>query len=248
MTSELREDPWLSSLEGSLKTHVDEIYDRIAIARWRLAIEAIVGHSSGLTIVKTDGWNEAGGHSLVETISHRNTVIVMDISPGILKRAMALGHLGVLGSIDRMPFASWSIDVILDISTIDHLPQNTAPHVIEEYYRILKPGGRLLIIHNSSASLPWKIASKFGRVSPAYSGFPPAYYFDPSYIKRCIDRFFIIEQVRCTNLFGWAKPWLNRLPVSGRSLIEALARIELHIPHWVLRPFGRQYVFFCRKS
>jgi SAM-dependent methyltransferase len=45
----------------------------------------------------------------------------------------------------NLPFASEKFDLLLDLSTIDHVPFSGVSEIFSEYYRVLKPKGLLAI-------------------------------------------------------------------------------------------------------
>lgn len=52
----------------------------------------------------------------------------------------------VLGDIRKLPFKKETFDIIADLSTIDHVSVKSLPQVFKGYDRVLKPGGKAIII------------------------------------------------------------------------------------------------------
>lgn len=50
-----------------------------------------------------------------------------------------------IGDIRDLPYKSNSFNVILDLSTLDHIKPNETKKVLSEYNRVLKKGGKLLL-------------------------------------------------------------------------------------------------------
>ena len=84
-------------------------------------------------------------------------VIGLDGSQGMLARANGLDC--VRGSALRLPFASKSFDCVMAIEVFEHIPSAGISLTIAEANRVLKPGGRLVIIDKNLYSLdvkrPW---------------------------------------------------------------------------------------------
>lgn len=244
------DDPWVSAF---LKREAKGIrlYDEIAHRRWRKLIEIAVGNIDSGLVLKTDGWNEAigGACSLSQPIFDRGLQLaIMDISLGVLSRISGPCLL-VNADLRHLPFGDKAIDCILDVSTSDHCPFSDMETIIGQYARVLRAGGRLLLIHNSSYSVVWQILRLVGHSSPAYSGFPPVYYFSPRRVRKLlISQGFKVSRVYYSNLFGWAKRLINGLPISSHRSVVSLAGLELYVPNMFLWCFARQHVVLAQRE
>jgi ubiquinone/menaquinone biosynthesis C-methylase UbiE len=65
--------------------------------------------------------------------------LVVDIQPGV---------------IERLDFPDKSLDVILCIIVLHHMPDETKVQGIKEMARVLKPDGRLLVVDSNLDLLP----------------------------------------------------------------------------------------------
>jgi SAM-dependent methyltransferase len=72
-------------------------------------------------------------------------ILAMDLSRARLRRAIELGRVdfAVLADIRRPPLLDGSLDAIVSTNTLNHLPPESVPEVVEGLLRCLKPGGRL---------------------------------------------------------------------------------------------------------
>mgnify|MGYP000368561256 CR=1 FL=1 len=109
------------------------------------------------SILKTDLWNEAKKDE--PFFAEADGVKVgIDVSGSICKMARSK-HGGTIlitqGSIEALPFASDSFDIVWDISTIDH--SERPEKVIDEYSRILKPNGVLLLVAENPLCLSYPV-------------------------------------------------------------------------------------------
>jgi ubiquinone/menaquinone biosynthesis C-methylase UbiE/uncharacterized protein YbaR (Trm112 family) len=76
--------------------------------------------------------------------------ICMDLSIQALREARRkVGEKGVyiLGDITNIPLRSDSLDAVLSLHTIYHVPQDVQAKAFEELYRVLKPGRRGAIVY-----------------------------------------------------------------------------------------------------
>jgi SAM-dependent methyltransferase len=68
--------------------------------------------------------------------------VALDLAVGDV--AWDYSHLDLLGDLEKLPLAAGSFDAALNIVTLEHVRR---PHVVvEELARVLRPGGRLLIV------------------------------------------------------------------------------------------------------
>jgi len=65
--------------------------------------------------------------------------ISMDL--GVGDASVDYSHLDIAGDLRKIPLADSSVDIIICIQVLEHLPEPWK--VIEELYRILKPGGTI---------------------------------------------------------------------------------------------------------
>ena len=131
-----------------------------------------------LTILKTDCFNEAGNNPIEGGIAGniRGNVIMIEISTEIMKEAK--GQI-LLGDIRNLPFRDEWFDMILDFSTIDHIPVSDLGRTIAGYRRCIKRDGELLMFAWCGKDLP----------EPT-----DQHYFDIKILKEVIGKHFIIKK------------------------------------------------------
>jgi len=105
------------------------------------------------TLLKTDLWNEGVdydreilGHikNKYNNLSLYGTDISSEVCILAKKRFpfIKIKH----GDIRKLPFKSDTFDFIIDLSTIDHVPENNVNKVITEYNRVLKNEGIVVLV------------------------------------------------------------------------------------------------------
>ena len=85
--------------------------------------------------------------------AHQRGITVLrglDINAGAVavarERLAPLGDVDVRhGSADALPFADASVDLVLCLEVLEHIPAELRPGAIAEMRRVLRPGGRLLL-------------------------------------------------------------------------------------------------------
>lgn len=70
---------------------------------------------------------------------------MIDVARGKAARAKTAVDFRV-GVIERLPFPNDSFDVVLSSLMMHHLPDDLKPKALAEVRRVIKPGGRLLIV------------------------------------------------------------------------------------------------------
>ncbi len=97
-----------------------------------------------------------------ETVGLTGRVIGIDPGPkmiGIARKNAALEKSGAefkLAAIENLPFEDNSFDCVLSSFMIHHLPPDLKLKGLTEVYRVLKPGGRLLVVDiNRPTNILW---------------------------------------------------------------------------------------------
>jgi ubiquinone/menaquinone biosynthesis C-methylase UbiE len=71
------------------------------------------------------------------------TVVGIDLESTLETNNRTL-PFGVRGDVGRLPFADETFDVVISRSVIEHLED--PPQVFREFYRVMKPGGRVVLV------------------------------------------------------------------------------------------------------
>jgi demethylmenaquinone methyltransferase/2-methoxy-6-polyprenyl-1,4-benzoquinol methylase len=93
---------------------------------------------------------------ILKRVDRTNVVCGVDLSPRMLERAQRLiaraGHTNVdLRQADarHLPFPDNTFDVLYNSYMFDLLPLEDMPIVLNEFRRVLKPGGRMVLVNMS---------------------------------------------------------------------------------------------------
>jgi ubiquinone/menaquinone biosynthesis C-methylase UbiE len=96
-----------------------------------------------------------------EAVGPSGTVIGIDPAHRMIavarKNAVRAGSRAQfrLAAIERLPFGDESFDVVLASLMFHHLPTDLKRAGLAEVYRVLKPGGRLLVVDIDRPANPW---------------------------------------------------------------------------------------------
>ncbi len=121
-------------------------------------------------------------------------------------------HLICDFSKDRLPVESNSIDVVFSKSVIEHFYVNELPHLMSEILRVLRPGGRLVLMTPDWESNTKTFYQVFTHVTP----------YTQSSLQQCLQ------------MYGFNAVSVQRFiqlpPVWHSPLALFLSRLTYHIP------------------
>ncbi len=78
------------------------------------------------------------------------SVVGLDLSAAMLDQATGIGR--VRGSARRLPFGPASFDAVMAVEVFEHLARRSLDLVCGEIHRVLRPGGRLVIVDKNACS------------------------------------------------------------------------------------------------
>ena len=114
-------------------------------------LRSLINKTEGIAL-KMDLWNEGGRKGVFDIGLFKTfTVIGMDISQVACMKAKAENPwMNIMNqTMQLLPFRDSTLDVILDISTSDHIPYEAFRNLTRDYSRLLKEEGELLLIFNN---------------------------------------------------------------------------------------------------
>lgn len=129
---------------------------------------------------------------------------------GVQRGEWDVAHIDILCDIVNIPEPDSSFDAVLCVSVLEHLPNPVM--ALKEFFRLLKPGGKLLL------TAPFSSSTHFAPFH-YYSGFTR--YF---YEKHLIDIGFDIEKIHANgNFFQFLQSLLSNIP----EFVKHFSRYEL---------------------
>lgn len=219
---------------------------------------AYLNNKDNIKMLKTDLWNESISterNILNEYTGNNIEIYGMDISHYVCSHILDKRIKAVQGDIKKIPFKSQSMDIVLDLSTLDHIPIEEIEFPLGEYNRILKPGGIMVLIFDSWGFF-WKAYNLYTRVIKKLptnkfmnNEVDRQYIFNSKKVKKKVSRQFKILEEYSIDYFGWTwnrftAPVWKKMPERIYNLIYLL---ELSGISKFLKFLAKQYVIIGRK-
>ena len=85
------------------------------------------------------------------------TLVAVDLIRPVLERCHPVMDVRVCGDIFQLPFASGSLDGIWNVGVMEHFPHSEIDRILREFHRVLKPGGRIVLLWPAVFSVPQRI-------------------------------------------------------------------------------------------
>jgi SAM-dependent methyltransferase len=139
----------------------------------RYAKEAI--SLGGHKVLKSDTWNETRMDFPIDAD------VYLELDAERVKEAQERGYNAVQGDIRNLPFSNEEFSTVLDLSTIDHVPDYKK--AIQQYHRVLKNDGIALIV-------AW--LSKGGQEPTDESWGGKQYWFEAGAFRKTLTKYFEI--------------------------------------------------------
>ncbi len=211
-------------------------------------------------ILKTDLWNE-GADFQKNVLGHYTgggfNLYGVDIAADVIKAVKVPGIHKTQAELLRLPFRNGAFDMVLDLSTIDHVPHDRAPQVVREYRRILAHNGIVVMAVDAWGSV-WRAYYAYQKhirhmevgVFPG-TDIPNQYIYRPQSVLALLRKQgFRILQEHSIDWFGWS--W-NRCTIGfWRHIMQRryrqLIKLEYSSVSKYMKPLAKQYVIIARKT
>ena len=199
---------------------------------------------AGLTILKTDLWDEAKNTRILAWASRQGArVYGIDISePTVIqaRRAFDVGApalRGVVGDVRDVPFADNSFDAVYSMGTIEHFDETE--RAVGEIARVLKPGGRAIVgVPNRRDPF---LRPAF--VAALQAGGLYGYGYEKSYSRPALRQMLegagltVVAETAILFIPGWLRmldlachAWCRPLALLTGALVRPFVFLDLHVP------------------
>jgi ubiquinone/menaquinone biosynthesis C-methylase UbiE len=130
------------------------------------------------------GSGTAETSSLVDKRGGARTLIALDYVPSVLKMTHPVVDLAVAGNLFGMPFPDGSIDGIWNVGVLEHYTHAEIDRAFQEFRRVLRPGGRVIVFWPATNSIPQKFLVGGAAIVGLLTGRGASHRFHPPEISQ----------------------------------------------------------------
>ena len=116
------------------------------------------------------------------------TLVALDLIPAVLERCVPIMDVRVAGDIFRLPFTDGSVDGIWNVGVMEHFTHPQIDRILAEFRRVLRPGGRVVLLWPGTDSLPQRMLDAVAWLINLRRADGPAFRFHPAEISRLRSR------------------------------------------------------------
>jgi ubiquinone/menaquinone biosynthesis C-methylase UbiE len=197
---------WAEDKQQSVSQRFFSFYRKAVFAR---AVRYYVNRyfpKEGILIEAGSGTAETSMR--IDKCGGKRKLVATDIVQPVLKHCHPVMDERVCGDIFSLPFADDSVDGIWNVGVMEHFTQEQIDKILGEFYRVLKPGHRIILLIPGEDSPPQKILRLLEKVINARSKEKNFSFHPPeiSQIKSKKQGFEMMERNGFENLyydFGW---------------------------------------------
>ncbi|GEM_PF-1911844 len=200
-----------------------------------------------ISLLKLDLWNEAVGvqrELLAQYAGNPDfSVFGIDISRPVCSGAKSnLSGIHVSqASIVGLPFKDNSFDILLDISTLDHVPWNQAQKALKEYSRVLKTNGILVLAF-------WYECFAVNHIRHDRENSTQYYFSLNEAKKKAKERFDFLEEF-CIHSLSIVPKRIQSLLKPPKLFLDLLLRLEYsRFSKFLLKEFSGIYVIIGKNK
>jgi SAM-dependent methyltransferase len=146
---------WSAEKQHSISQRFFSFYRKAVFAR---AVAYFVDRylaKGGVLIEAGSGTSETS--MLIEKDHAARTLVALDLIRPVLERCHPVMDVRVCGDIFSLPFQDDSIDGIWNVGVMEHFPHEQIDVILREFRRVLKPGGRIVLLWPATFSVPQRI-------------------------------------------------------------------------------------------
>jgi ubiquinone/menaquinone biosynthesis C-methylase UbiE len=146
---------WSGGKQDSLSQRFFSFYRKAVFAK---AVAYFVNHylaPAGLLVEAGSGTSETS--MLIDKRAGRRTLAALDLIRPVLEQCHPVMDARICGDIFRLPFLDQSVDGIWNVGVMEHFTHPQIDAILKEFRRVVKPGGRIVLLWPAKFSIPQRI-------------------------------------------------------------------------------------------
>jgi len=146
---------WSAEKQHSASQKFFSLYRKAIFAR---AVAYFVDHylaAEGLLVEAGSGTSETS--MLIDKQGGRRILAAIDLIQAVLESCHPVMDVCICGDIFRLPFQDGTVDGIWNVGVMEHFTHPQIDAIMREFHRVLKPGGRAVLLWPAVFSIPQRI-------------------------------------------------------------------------------------------
>ena len=146
---------WSGAKQDSLSQRFFSFYRKAVFAK---AVAYFVDHylaPGGLLVEAGSGTSETS--MLIDKRGAGRTLAALDLIRPVLEQCHPVMDARICGDIFRLPFLDESVDGIWNVGVMEHFTHEQIDAILQEFRRVVKPGGRIVLLWPAKFSIPQRI-------------------------------------------------------------------------------------------
>jgi SAM-dependent methyltransferase len=177
---------WAPELQQSLAQRFFSFYRRAVFARTvRHFVDRFLARE-GVLVEAGSGTSETS--ILLAPRRAERTLVALDLIPAVLRRGAPIMDARVAGDIFQLPFTDGSVDGIWNVGVMEHFTHEQIDRILAEFRRVLRPGGRVVLLWPGTDSIPQRMLDAVAWVVNLRHTAGPRFRFHPPEISRLRSR------------------------------------------------------------
>jgi SAM-dependent methyltransferase len=115
-------------------------------------------------------------------------LVALDLIPAVLERCAPIMDVRVSGDVFRLPFRDDSVDGIWNVGVMEHFTQAQIDAMLREFLRVLRPGGRMILLWPGTDSVPQRLLDAAAWIVNHRRAARESFRFHPPEISRLQGR------------------------------------------------------------
>lgn len=146
---------WSKENQKSLSQRFFSVYRRLVFARTVGYFANRYFPAHGVLVEAGSGTSETSRR--IDKHGGARKLVAVDLLLPVLARCDSVMDVCLGGDIFRLPFTDASVEGIWNVGVMEHFTHAQIDRILSEFHRVLRPGGRVIMLWPGTDSLPQKL-------------------------------------------------------------------------------------------